>query len=106
MYAVIRRYASKQRGLTKDNIKQLQQRIDHDFVPQLHDVSGFHGYYAMNVNDRELVTISICETKAGTTETTRRAADFVKKDPLKDALGAPEVLEGELLVVKETIAAR
>ena len=64
------------------------------------------GYYAMNVNDRELVTISVCETKAGTTETTRRAADFVKKDPLKDALGTPKVSEGELLVVKETIGAR
>ena len=32
MYAVIRRYTSKQRGLTKDTIKQLQQRIDHDFA--------------------------------------------------------------------------
>jgi hypothetical protein len=106
MYAVIRRYASKQPGLTKDNLKQLQQRIDHDFVPMLHDVPGFHGYYAMNVNDRELVTISICEAKAGVTETTRRAADFVKKDPLKDALGTPEVVEGELIVVKESVAAR
>lgn len=99
-------YTSKQRGLTKDNLKELQHRIDHDFVPMLHDVSGFHGYYALNVNDRELITISICDTKAGTAETTRRAADFVTKDPLKDALGTPEVLEGELLVVKEAIAAR
>jgi hypothetical protein len=106
MYAVIRRYTSKERGLTKDNLKDLQQRIDHDFVPMLHDVPGFHGYYAMNVNDRELVTISICETKAAVTETTRRAADFVKKDPLKDTLGTPEVFEGDLLVVKESIAAR
>lgn len=105
MYAVIRRY-SKGRGLTKDNLKQLQQRLDHDFVPLLHDVPGFHGYYAMNVNDRELVTISICEAKAGVTETTRRAADFVKNDPLKDALGTPEVVEGELMVVKETAVAR
>src|SRR4051812_34431820 len=100
MYATIRRYASKTRGLNKENIKQLQQRIDRDFAPSLHDVSGFHAYYAMNVNDSELVTISICETKAGVTETTRRAADFVKKDPLKDAVGTPEVFEGELIVVK------
>jgi hypothetical protein len=103
MYAVIRRYA---RGLTKDNLKDLQQRIDRDFAPSLQDVSGFHGYYAMNVNDRELVTISICETKAGVTETTRRAAEFVKKDPLKDAVGTPEVFEGELIVAKEAVAAR
>jgi hypothetical protein len=105
MYAVIRRY-SKGRGLNKDNIKELQQRIDRDFVPQLHDVPGFHGYYAMNVDNRELITISICDAKAGVTETTRRAADFVKKDPLKDALGTPEVVEGELTVVKEAVAAR
>jgi hypothetical protein len=106
MYAAIRRYAAKAGGLTKDNIKELQQRIDHDFAPSLNDVPGFHGYYAMSVNDRELVTVTICETREGVTESNRRAADFVKKDPLKDAVGTPEVLEGELIVVKEAIAAR
>jgi hypothetical protein len=50
---------------------------------------------------KELVSISVFEDKAGASESTRRAAEFVKKDPLKDQMGSPEVLEGELLVSKE-----
>jgi hypothetical protein len=34
-------------------------------------------------------------------ESTRKAAEFVQKDPLKDQLSKPEVLEGDLLILKE-----
>jgi hypothetical protein len=47
------------------------------------------------------VTISLFEDRDGTTESTRRAAEFVRTDPMKDQLGAPEVIEGELLLAKE-----
>ena len=50
---------------------------------------------------RELVTISIFETQTGALESTRRAAEFVGNDPLKDQLSAPEIIEGELLLSKE-----
>ena len=69
--------------------------------PSVQDIRGFHCYYAVNVGNKELVTISIFEDKTGAAESTRRAADFVKKDPMKDQLGSPEVFEGELLVSKE-----
>ncbi len=65
------------------------------------EIPGFHGYYAVNVGSRQLVTISLFDDKAGAAESIRRAADFVKKDPLKDQLGNPEILEGDLLVAKE-----
>jgi hypothetical protein len=55
----------------------------------------------VNVGNKDLVTISIFEDKTGAAESTRRAAEFVKKDPMKDQLGSPEVFEGELLVSKE-----
>jgi len=57
------------------------------------------------VGDKELVTISLFEDKDGATESTRRAADFVKTDPMKDQLGSPEILEGDLLVSKEAAVA-
>jgi hypothetical protein len=99
MYATIRRYTAK--NASKAKFDELKQRIEDGFVPVLREVRGFHGYYVLNVNNKELVTISLFDDKAGAQESTRRAADFVKKDPLKDQLGAPEVIEGDLLISKE-----
>jgi hypothetical protein len=99
MYATIRRYTAK--NASKAKFDELKQRIEDGFVPVLREVRGFHGYYVLNVNNKELVTISLFDDKAGAQESTRRAADFVKKDPMKDQLGAPEVIEGDLLISKE-----
>jgi hypothetical protein len=99
MYATIRRYTAK--NASKAKFDELKQRIEDGFVPVLREVRGFHGYYVLNVNNKELVTISLFDDKAGAQESTRRAADFVKKDPMKDQLGAPEVIEGDLLLSKE-----
>jgi hypothetical protein len=100
MYATIRRYTPKS-ATTQAAVEDLKQRIENGFLPIVQDVRGFHSYGAVNTGNGEIVTISIFEDKAGATESTRKAAEFVQKDPLKDQLGKPEVLEGELLVLKE-----
>ena len=101
MYATIRRYTPKTGTVDQKAFDDLKRRIEDGFLPIVQDVRGFHCYYAVNVGGKELVTISLFEDKTGAAESTRRAADFVKKDPLKDQLGKPEVIEGELLVSKE-----
>jgi hypothetical protein len=100
MYATIRRYVPKTPN-TKEAIEDLKHRIEDGFLPIVQEVPGFHSYGAVNVGNREVVTISIFEDRTGTSESNRRAAEFVQKDPLKDQLGKPEVLEGELMVLKE-----
>jgi hypothetical protein len=105
MYATIRRYTPKQGTVDQKSIDDLKRRIEGGFLPIIQDVRGFHCYYAVNVGNKELVTVSIFEDKTGATESTRRAADFVKKDPLKDKLGSPEIFEGDLLVSKEAAVA-
>jgi hypothetical protein len=100
MYATIRRYTPKT-TTTKETIEGLKNRIEEKFTPRVQEIRGFHTYGAVNVGNREIVTISIFDDKAGAAESTRRAAEFVQKDPMKDQLGKPEVLEGELLVLKE-----
>jgi hypothetical protein len=100
MYATIRRYTSK--GTTKGDLDELKHRIEDGFLPIIQEVRGFHSYSAVNVGDRELVTISIFEDKEGAAESTRRAAEFVKKDPMRDQLSSPEILQGDLLVLKES----
>ena len=100
MYAIIRRYTSKG-AANQQTFTDLKRRMEEGFLPLLQDVQGFHSYYAVNVGNKELVTIGVFEDRTGAAESTRRAADFVKKDQLKDQLGSPEILEGELLVSKE-----
>lgn len=100
MYATIRRYTPKG-TVDQKALDQLKRRIEEGFLPLAQEIRGFHGYYAVNVGNKELVTISLFEDQTGAAESTRRAAEFVKKDPMKDQLGSPEILEGDLLVSKE-----
>ena len=107
MFATIRRYTLKPGTIDKKAMADFGQRIEKSFVPKVQDVRGFHCYYAVNVDNKELITIGIFDDKAGGTESTRRAAEFVKTDPLKDQLSTPQVSEGELLVSREAaVAAR
>ena len=101
MFATIRRYSTKT-GTNKDTIDQFKRRIEENFVPKLSEIRGFHNYGVLSVGNNELISISIFEDRQGATESTRKAAEFVQKDPLKDQLSKPEVLEGELLVYKES----
>ena len=101
MYATIRRYTPKSGAVDRKTLEELKQRIESGFVPLAQEIRGFHSYFAVNVADKELITFSVFEDKAGAAESTRRAAEFVKKDPAKDKLGTPQVFEGELLVARE-----
>ena len=100
MYATIRRYTPKTPS-SQETIEDLKHRIENGFLPIIQEVRGFHTYGAVNLGNGEIVTISIFEDQTGAAESTRRAAEFVQKDPMRDQLGKPEVLEGELLLLKE-----
>ena len=101
MYATIKRYTPKT-APTQQNIDDLKRRIEENFVPINQEIRGFHSYAVLNVGDKELFSINIFENKEGAAESTRRAAEFMQKDPLKDQLSRPEVFEGELLVLRES----
>ena len=99
MYAIIRRYTPKG-TLDRKALDDFKHRIEEKFLPVAQEIRGFHSYHVVNVG-KELVSISVFEDKTGAGESTRRAAEFVKNDPLKEQMGSPEVLQGELLVSKE-----
>ncbi len=105
MHAIIRRYTPKTGKVDQKAFDDLKRRIEEGFVPLVQDIRGFHCYYAVNVGNKELITIGLFEDKTGAAESTRRAAEFVKKDPMKDQLGSPEIHEGDLLVLKEAAVA-
>jgi hypothetical protein len=43
-------------------------------------------------------TVTVCDSQAGTQESTRRAAEWVKQSLSGAAMAAPEVTEGETFV--------
>jgi hypothetical protein len=100
MYASIRRYTPKTSASNQD-IEGLRRRIEENFLPVVQDIRGFHSYGVVNVGNKELLSINIFEDKEGAAESTRRAQEFVGKDPLRDQLTKPEILEGEFLILKE-----
>jgi hypothetical protein len=100
MYASIRRYSTKA-DVNQQTVEDFKRRIEEKYVPLLQDIRGFHTYGILSTGNKELLSISIFEDRQGAAESTRKAAEFVQKDPLKDQLSKPEVIEGELLILKE-----
>jgi molybdopterin synthase catalytic subunit len=100
MYATIRRYSAKT-DVNQQTVDEFKRRIEEKYVPTIQDIRGFHTYGVLKTGNKELLSISIFEDRQGATESTRKAADFVQKDPMRDQLSKPEVIEGELLVLRE-----
>ena len=100
MYAIIRRYTWKG-SLDRKSLDDFKGRIESKYVPRVQEIRGFHSYCVVNVSEKELVSIGIFEDKAGAAESSRRAAEFVKSDPIKDQIGTPQITEGELLISRE-----
>jgi hypothetical protein len=90
MYAVFRRYEN-----AKVLTEEMLQRQD-EIRTLLRAVRGFSAYYAIRSGD-VLVAVTVCENQAGTQETTRLAAEWVRQN-LPAAAGAPPaVTEGEVI---------
>jgi hypothetical protein len=88
MYTVIRRYTAaapliEEMGRKSEDVERL-----------IGSVPGFVAYQAVRADDT-LVTVTVCRDRAGSEETTRRAAEWVRDNIPPGAMGAPEVTEGE-----------
>jgi hypothetical protein len=101
MYATIRRYTMKA-TFDKQALEQLRQSMERTLLPAFQSIRGFHSYYLVNAGEKELVSLGVFEDKAGAQESTRRAAEFVKTDPIREHISPPQVIEGELLVSRES----
>ena len=101
MFVTIRRYSPKNGAITKASMELLRRQIHDEFIPVVQRVPGFRGYYLLNVDNRELMTLSFCDTSDGSAETTRCAAEYTLRNPLIYELGRPETVEGEVLTAAE-----
>jgi len=93
MYVVVRRYTGA--SALVDAMVQREQ----DVRDLIGTVPGFQAYYAARTGRGDAVaTVTVCDDKAGTDESTRRAGEWVRANVTGAAIGAPEVTEGETYV--------
>ena len=93
MYVVVRRYSGASALVDamiarKDEVQSL-----------IEGVPGFKAYYAVRGGDGgSVATITVCDDKAGTDESTRLAGQWVRENLAGASIGAPEVTEGEAYI--------
>ena len=67
-----------------------------DVEKLLRGVPGFISYYAISGGDT-FTSVTVCQDKAGTDESTRRAAAWVKEN-VKGTINPPMINEGDTLI--------
>jgi hypothetical protein len=60
----------------------------------LRGVPGFVAYYAVR-DGENVTTVTVCQDKTGTDESTRRAAAWVKENMKEGGVAAPRISEGD-----------
>ena len=72
----------------------MQRRSD-EVERLLRGVPGFGANYAVRSAADGLATITVCDDRAGTEESTRRAREWVQQSVAGVTMGAPEIIEGQ-----------
>jgi hypothetical protein len=91
MHVVVRTYTESGASELFDLLGQREE----DVRTLIGGVPGFVSYAAVRVGDGG-VTVTVCEDKAGTDESSRRAAEWVKDN--LDASTVPEISEGDTVL--------
>jgi len=92
MYAVVRTYS----GQGASELFDLLGQREADVKALISGVPGFVNYAALRNGDGGM-TVTVCEDKAGTDESSRRAADWVKEN-LTATPSPPKMTEGNTVL--------
>jgi hypothetical protein len=93
MYIVVRRYTGA--SALVDAMVQREQ----DVRELISTVPGFRAHYAARMGGGDAVaTVTVCDDKAGTDESTRRAGEWVRANVSGASIAPPEVTEGETYI--------
>jgi hypothetical protein len=88
MYVVVRSYSGQGSSELFDLLGQREDEVK-DLIG---GVPGFVSYAAVRSGDGG-ITVTVCEDKAGTDESSRRAADWVKEN-VEATVDPPTITEG------------
>ena len=88
MYAVIRSYS----GQGASDLFDAMEKREADVKSLIAGVPGFASYAARRTGDGGM-TVTICQDKTGTDESSRRAAEWAKEN-VDTTVDAPAITEG------------
>ena len=92
MYVVVRSYS----GQGASELFDLLGQREEDIKALIGGVPGFVSYAAFRSGDGGM-TVTVCQDKAGTDESSRRAADWVKEN-MSTSGNPPTITEGETVL--------
>jgi hypothetical protein len=92
MYVVVRSYSGEGAAAVFDAVQQRAAEVEE----LIGGVPGFVSYAAVRSGDGG-VTVTVCQDKAGTDESSRRAAGFIQENVSAPA-SPPTITEGEAVV--------
>jgi hypothetical protein len=88
MHTVIRRY----QGVV--NVEEVSRRAVEEFAPQLREMPGFQGYWAVDAGGGVLATITVFESEEAAVDSTAAAATWVQENIPNLVPNAPQVTAG------------
>ena len=92
MHVVVRSYSGEGASELFDLLEQRESEIKE----LIGGVPGFSSYHAFRSGDGGM-TVTVCDDKAGTDESSKRAADWVGEN-VSGSIGAPQITEGDTVL--------
>jgi hypothetical protein len=92
MHAIVRTYS----GQGASELFDLLGQREEDVKALISGVEGFVSYAAVRSGDGG-VTVTVCDDKAGTDESSRRAAEWVKEN-VSTTANPPAITEGDAVL--------
>jgi hypothetical protein len=89
MYTVIRSYTGA--PTLADDLKKRAKDVE----TEIGSVPGFIAYYLVKTSDG-IATVTVCENKIGCDESTKRAANWLRKNMPNLKIAPPQIITGEL----------
>ena len=93
MYVVVRSYSGQGASALFDVIEKSEQEIKELIT----GVPGFVSYAAFRSGDGG-ATVTVCQDKAGTDESSNRAAAWIKENASDTSVSPPEITEGDTVL--------
>ena len=92
MHAAIRQYQ-----VDPGSVDEIRRGVNEGLLPRIKEVYGFQAYYAIDAGGGRIASISVFEDRAGAEESSRVAADWIRKNMASLFPNPPEVLQGEVV---------
>jgi hypothetical protein len=93
MHGVIRTYSGKGAKELFDVLADHTADVEHI----MRQIKGFVSYTLVHTSDGG-ISVTVCETKAGTDESLHKARDWIAKNAGNTGVGEPTVSEGPVII--------